>query len=127
MATKYEEAQAEFLRRTKHFEAEMAAKGHPVRCTDFYRSKGQQAILYAQGRTAPGKKVTNAKPGESPHNFALARDYCFLTATGKVTYNGDWALLGRVAKLNKLVWGGRWLRFQDRPHVEFPMWRNFKA
>lgn len=35
-------------------------------CT--YRSNAEQEKLYAQGRTAPGKIVTNAKPGKSKHN-----------------------------------------------------------
>ena len=37
-----------------------------VTCT--YRSPEEQARLYAQGRTAPGRIVTNAKPGKSKHN-----------------------------------------------------------
>src|SRR3989304_316651 len=35
-------------------------------CT--YRSPAEQAQLYAQGRTKPGKIVTYAKPGQSKHN-----------------------------------------------------------
>lgn len=35
-------------------------------CT--FRSMDEQAVLYAQGRTTPGKIVTNAKPGKSYHN-----------------------------------------------------------
>ena len=41
-----------------------------VTCT--YRSTEEQAELYTQGRTMPGRIVTNAKPGESKHNFKLA-------------------------------------------------------
>lgn len=37
-----------------------------VTCT--FRSDEEQAKLYAQGRTAPGRIVTNAKPGKSKHN-----------------------------------------------------------
>ena len=37
-----------------------------VICT--YRSEEEQARLYAQGRTTPGRIVTNAKPGKSKHN-----------------------------------------------------------
>ncbi len=33
-----------------------------------HRSNERQAELYAQGRTTPGPKVTNAKPGQSRHN-----------------------------------------------------------
>lgn len=35
-------------------------------CT--YRDNDEQAKLYAQGRTTPGRIVTNAKPGKSWHN-----------------------------------------------------------
>ena len=36
-----------------------------------YRSNAQQDADYAQGRTVPGKIITNAKAGESPHNCTL--------------------------------------------------------
>lgn len=39
-------------------------------CT--YRDNEEQAKLYAQGRTAPGKIVTRAKPGQSKHNVTAA-------------------------------------------------------
>jgi len=38
------------------------------------RTWEQQEALYAKGRTTPGPKVTNAKPGSSMHNFGLAVD-----------------------------------------------------
>ena len=40
-----------------------------VTCT--YRSVSEQEILYAKGRTMPGKIVTMAKGGQSDHNFTL--------------------------------------------------------
>ena len=39
-----------------------------------YRSHKEQADIYAQGRTRPGKKVTNARPGFSAHNWGIAVD-----------------------------------------------------
>lgn len=39
-----------------------------ITCT--YRSDAEQAELYAQGRTKPGRIVTKAKPGQSKHNHA---------------------------------------------------------
>jgi len=39
--------------------------GIDVIITSTYRDKESQADLYAKGRIAPGKKVTNARPGES--------------------------------------------------------------
>lgn len=39
-----------------------------------YRSFPEQAKLYFQGRTMPGLKVTNARPGYSCHNYGIAVD-----------------------------------------------------
>ena len=38
------------------------------------RTYEEQNALYAQGRTAPGKIVTNARGGQGAHNFGLATD-----------------------------------------------------
>src|SRR5208282_5575923 len=46
----------------------------PFRVTQGLRTWQEQAVLYAQGRTAPGTKVTDAAPGHSWHNFGLAVD-----------------------------------------------------
>lgn len=40
-----------------------------VTCT--WRSRTEQQDLYDSGRTKPGKIVTNAKPGQSAHNFTM--------------------------------------------------------
>ena len=122
----HEQAIQEFDRRCAAFEVSMRNAGSPVKCTDHYRSIAEQNRLYAQGRTKPGRRVTNARGGQSPHNYYLARDYCFTLPHGKVTWNGDWALFGRMAKKHALVWGGSWLRFKDRPHVELSSWRWYR-
>lgn len=46
------------------------------------RSMEEQAMLYAQGRSRPGKIITQAKPGQSYHNYGLAFDWVPLR-TGK--------------------------------------------
>lgn len=38
------------------------------------RSYAESDALYAQGRTAPGRIVTNARGGQSAHNFGIAID-----------------------------------------------------
>ena len=45
-----------------------------VRITQSLRTFEEQDVLYQQGRTKPGKKVTNAKGGQSIHNYGLAFD-----------------------------------------------------
>lgn len=49
-----------------------------IRITQGLRTHAEQAKLYAQGRTAPGLKVTNARPGQSIHNYGLAVDICLI-------------------------------------------------
>jgi hypothetical protein len=39
------------------------------------RSFSSQELLYAQGRTSPGKIVTNARGGESAHNYGCGSDW----------------------------------------------------
>ena len=53
------------------------ADGHTVKCFESYRSPQRQNYLYAQGRTAPGAKVTNAKAWQSFHQYSLALDVVF--------------------------------------------------
>jgi len=100
--------------------AEMAAKGHAVRMVEGYRSIERQNELYAQGRTTAGAVVTNAKGGQSFHNYGVAVDFVFR----KEGYNASdtlWALLGKVGKLQGFEWGGDWQGFVDRPHFELKL------
>lgn len=100
--------------------ATMAMMGHPVRVTDGYRSFERQDELYAQGRTTPGIKVTNARGGESFHNYGCAVDFVFV----KEGYGASkelWETLGQVGKSQGFSWGGDWKKFPDRPHFELTL------
>jgi peptidoglycan L-alanyl-D-glutamate endopeptidase CwlK len=82
------------------------------------RTYAEQDALYAQGRTAKGNKVTNAKGGYSWHNFGIAFDIG-LFKDGK--YFGDHKLYSDCGLLGKslgLEWGGDWKSFPDRPHFQ---------
>lgn len=95
-----------------------------VYCT--YRSNAEQAAEYAKGRTAPGKIVTNAKPGQSKHNHtdngapaSLAYD-CVPVVNGKAQWSNS-KLINRVGELGEkagLVWAGRWKSFKEYVHFE---------
>lgn len=92
--------------------------GMDLRITSGYRSKEEQDKLYAQGRTKPGKIVTNAKGGESMHNHALAWD----VVDRKLGYNlsdYQWKWLGVIAALLGVEWGGTWKSFKDKPHFQY--------
>ena len=49
-------------------------QGIDLLVTSTYRDNASQNALYAQGRTTPGKIVTNAKAGQSWHNYRCAVD-----------------------------------------------------
>ena len=108
----------EFAKKLVRFEAALAEKGISVILTCGHRSPAEQNRLYAKGRTSPGAIVTNARGGYSWHNYGLAADYAFVI-DGKVTWNGPWVLFGLIARQCGLEWGGNWIKFKDRPHVQW--------
>jgi peptidoglycan L-alanyl-D-glutamate endopeptidase CwlK len=98
------------------------------------RTFEEQATIYAQGRTklydAKGNKlgiVTNAKPGQSLHNYGLAIDIV-LIVDGKMSYEdtvdfdkdgkSDWMEVINIFKANGWEWGGDWKSLKDKPHVQ---------
>ena len=111
----------EAQRRVRVFLIECQRTSLRVIVTETLRSRARQAWLYAQGRTRPGKVVTNAPPGSSKHEMGRAVDVAFVAANGTVTWDGPWGKLGVAGESAGLSWGGRWRRFKDYPHFELPM------
>lgn len=73
-----------------------------------FRDNEFQDSLYAQGRTKVGKKVTNAKGGDSVHNYRCAADLG-VWMNGEITYEPKYyKVLGAEAKKIGLKWGGDW-------------------
>jgi peptidoglycan L-alanyl-D-glutamate endopeptidase CwlK len=100
------------------------AQGIDLLVTSTYRSTAEQNALYAQGRTKPGKKVTNAKGGQSFHNHRLAYDVVPLRNGKPVwgTTGEDGKLWQRVGELGEgagLEWAGRWTKFREFPHFQY--------
>lgn len=97
----------------------LAAKGIEVRVVQGLRTYAEQDALYAQGRTKPGNKVTNARGGYSNHNFGLAADICpFKDGKPDWNDNAGFNAIGAEAKRQALEWGGDWKKFVDKPHVQ---------
>lgn len=94
------------------------AAGYSLKITQGIRTNAEQAILYAKGRTTPGPVVTNAKPGQSQHNFGKAFDVAF---TGTVPYPSDdklWKAIADIGVSLGLTAGYYFKSFPDRPHFE---------
>ena len=89
--------------------------------TSTYRDNASQDALYAQGRTAPGKVVTNAKAGQSFHNHRCAVDVVPLRNGKPVWDTKDpvWQTVGRLGKAAGLEWAGDWKRFKEFPHFQY--------
>lgn len=96
------------------------SKGIDLLVTSTYRDNESQAALFAQGRTAPGKVVTNAKPGESFHNWRCAVDVVPLV-NGKAIWddNALWLRIGIIGESCGLQWAGRWTTFKESPHFQY--------
>jgi peptidoglycan hydrolase-like protein with peptidoglycan-binding domain/predicted chitinase len=90
--------------------------------TSTFRSRLDQAKTYAQGRTAPGKVVTNAKPGQSLHNYypSLAFDIAFKQGGELIWDLPFFQRFAEIAKPLGLEWGGDWPNFKDNPHFQPP-------
>ena len=103
--------------------------GVPILITQGFRSIEYQNELYAQGRSKPGKIVTNAKGGRSFHNYGLAVDFALLLPDGmNVSWDTardgdrdgqrDWYEVAAIGKKLGFEWGGDWERFIDMPHLQ---------
>lgn len=104
-------------RKSDEFIKLASAKGYTLRVTSGFRTIAEQNEIYAQGRTKPGKIVTNAKGGESLHNYGVAIDI----VDRYQGYDVDWNELGKLGESLGFVWGGRWEGFKDTPHFEMTL------
>ena len=96
-------------------------QGIDLLVTSTYRDNASQNALYAQGRTTPGKIVTNAKAGQSWHNYRCAVDVVPIVA-GKPLWDVKdevWQQVGALGKAAGLEWAGDWKRFKEYPHFQY--------
>ena len=104
-----------------------------VTCT--YRSDEEQAALYAISRTKPGRRVTNAPPGRSMHNFRLGGKPASLAVdivpmvSGKPVWSASdpvWQKVGKLGEEAGLEWAGRWKRGREFPHFQHPQAKSVR-
>ena len=97
-------------------------KGVRLRFAYVYRSIAEQNVLYNQR-----PKVTNAKGGQSIHQYGLAMDYVImLDKDNNGTFETiEWDLKSPYHKVvvdyfksKGYEWGGDWKSFKDYPHFQ---------
>lgn len=118
-------------------ECDIALTGRAkVRVTQGLRTFDEQDALYQQGRTKSGKKVTNAKGGQSVHNYGFAVDICLIIDDKMASWDtakdwdndkvSDWNECVKIFFKHGWSWGGNWKTFKDMPHFDkegFNKWR----
>lgn len=110
--------------------------GIAILVTSTERDYESQNALYAQGRTTPGKIVTNARAGQSWHNFKCAIDIV-PTRHGVPVWGtkGDgidmnptddqtddmevWQRTAAHGKAAGLEWAGDWVSFKEYAHFQY--------
>lgn len=130
-------------------ECDIALTGRAkIRVSQGLRTFKEQEDLYALGRTKVnpngktsrkpmGNKVTNAKAGQSIHNYGFALDIV-LIIDGKIAdWNtktdwdndqvADWYECVKIFAKHGWEWGGNWKTFKDLPHFDkrgFNSWQK---
>lgn len=105
-------------------------KGVRLRFSHVYRSIAEQDALFKKR-----PKVTNAKGGQSIHNYGLAFDIVILyDKDGNGTFetpsweqNKHWMEVVKYFKSKGYVWGGDWKSFKDAPHFEKTFGNTWKT
>jgi len=100
-----------------------AQNGIVVKIISGMRTYAEQDALYAQGRTAPGPKVTNARGGYSNHNFGIAFDIGVFEGNRYLPDSVKYKAVGALGMDLGLEWGGTWKTIVDQPHFQLrPAW-----
>jgi len=100
-----------------------AAVGINIKIISGLRTYAEQNALYAQGRTAPGPVVTNARGGYSNHNFGIAFDVGVFEGSKYLGDSPKYRAVGALGVDLGLEWGGNWKTLVDQPHFQLrPAW-----
>lgn len=116
----------ELLEQYMYVNNKILGKGVRLRFAYTLRTIEEQNALYAQGRTKSGNIVTNAKGGQSYHNYGLAFDIVLLYdkdnngtfETASWEMNQDWMNVVKYFVGQGWHWGGNFKSFKDYPHFE---------
>lgn len=102
-----------------------------IRITQGLRTFAEQDALFNKK-----PKVTNAKGGQSVHNYGFAVDICLIIDGKEASFDtrkdwdndkiADWDECVKVFASYGWSWGGNWNNFKDMPHFDkigFSNWR----
>jgi len=100
-----------------------AAIGIAIKVISGTRTYDEQNALFEQGRSKPGRIVTNARGGYSNHNFGIAFDIGVFEGGRYLGESPAYKAVGAIGMKLGLEWGGNWKSIQDEPHFQLrPAW-----
>lgn len=109
-----QEAARQFLRRVQD-------AGMTVRILSGTRTYAEQNALFRIGRFGDSRaKVTNARGGQSNHNFGIAWDIGVFENGKYMTTSAPYRQAAEAGLFDGLEWGGHWISFKDFPHYQLP-------
>lgn len=98
-----------------------ALSGIDVRIISGTRTYSEQDALYKKGRFGNNEsKVTNARGGQSNHNFGIAWDIGIFKNGQYITTDTEYKQVAFqvLPLILDLEWGGNWITFKDVPHYQ---------
>jgi peptidoglycan L-alanyl-D-glutamate endopeptidase CwlK len=96
----------------------LAKYGESVRIISGTRTYAEQDAIYAHGRTAPGRIVTNARGGFSNHNFGIAWDVGIFRNGEYLSESPHYQILAQLGEGQGLDCGAFWPAMTDEPHYQ---------
>ncbi|MEJ8858209.1 M15 family metallopeptidase [Variovorax robiniae] len=113
-------------RRAREYLGKVLDGGVIARIISGTRTYAEQDALFRKGRFGnPQPRVTNARGGQSNHNFGVAWDIGIFTKAGGYLGEGPGydkaAALGLPVAGGVIEWGGNWTGFVDRPHYQLAL------
>jgi len=101
------------------FLGKLRAAGLDARIISGTRTWAEQNELFRQGRFGnPGPVITNARGGQSNHNFGIAWDIGLFDQGRYLTDSPLYKKAAGIGLAPGLEWGGSWISFQDWPHYQ---------
>ena len=102
-----------------------------VRISQGLRTFAEQDALYAKR-----PKVTNAKGGQSVHNYGFAVDIVLIIDGKEASWDthkdwdndgiADWDECVKIFAKHGWSWGGNWTSFKDMPHFDKIGYNNWR-
>ncbi len=110
--------------------------GYLLRVVSALRTWEQQTAIYNQphdGKDNDGdgiideadEKATNAKAGQSYHNYGLAIDVVQIKNGKTIWNNPNWSKIAAIGKSLGFEWGGDWKSFKDLPHFQITFGKSY--